>query len=245
MDPGDGAAALLARARALGLRVGRILLTHAHLDHISNVDLVKRTFDVPIYLHAADQPLYDAVVEQGRYFGIAMRPQPPVDDRLIDEMTLDVGALSVRVRERRHSPGGVVFEIRDPEGATLSGDTLFAGSIGRTDRRRRHGAHRLDSARPAGISRRRRRPSGPLRRPPSAPSAEIPSCSNPGGPSLRVAFDLERLARHGRSPGLSARRLIRSSLTNVPFVLQVFHLRRSVVGHREPAGTARPGQPRR
>jgi len=136
VDPGDGAAALLARAHALGLRVGRILLTHAHLDHISNVDLVKRTFAAPIYLHAADQPLYDAIVEQGRYFGIPMRPQPPVDHRLIDGMTLDVGTLSVRVHETPgHSPGGVVFEIRDPGGRVtiLSGDTLFAGSIGRTD----------------------------------------------------------------------------------------------------------------
>jgi glyoxylase-like metal-dependent hydrolase (beta-lactamase superfamily II) len=135
-DPGDGAAALLDRARALGLRVGCILLTHAHLDHISNVDLVKRVFDVPIYLHAADQPLYDAIVEQGRYFGISMRPQPPVDHRLVDGTTLDVGALSVRVHETPgHSPGGVVFEVRDPEGRAtlLSGDTLFAGSIGRTD----------------------------------------------------------------------------------------------------------------
>jgi glyoxylase-like metal-dependent hydrolase (beta-lactamase superfamily II) len=136
VDPGDGAAALLDRARALGLRVGCILLTHAHLDHISNVDLVKRVFDVPIYLHAADQPLYDAIVEQGRYFGISMRPQPPVDHRLVDGTTLDVGALSVRVHETPgHSPGGVVFEVRDPEGRAtlLSGDTLFAGSIGRTD----------------------------------------------------------------------------------------------------------------
>jgi glyoxylase-like metal-dependent hydrolase (beta-lactamase superfamily II) len=136
VDPGDGAAALLDRARALGLRVGCILLTHAHLDHISNVDLVKRVFDVPIYLHAADQPLYDAIVEQGCYFGISMRPQPRVDHRLVDGTTLDVGALSVRVHETPgHSPGGVVFEVRDPEGRAtlLSGDTLFAGSIGRTD----------------------------------------------------------------------------------------------------------------
>jgi glyoxylase-like metal-dependent hydrolase (beta-lactamase superfamily II) len=136
VDPGDGAAALLARARALGLRVGRILLTHAHLDHISNVDLVKGTFDVPIYLHPADQPLYDAIVEQGRYFGTPMRPQPAVDHHLVDGMTIAVGALSVRIHETPgHSPGGVVFEVRDPADRVtiLSGDTLFAGSIGRTD----------------------------------------------------------------------------------------------------------------
>jgi glyoxylase-like metal-dependent hydrolase (beta-lactamase superfamily II) len=136
VDPGDGAPALLARARALNLRVGHILLTHAHLDHISNVVLVKRAFDVPISLHPADQPLYDAIVEQGRYFGMHMRPQPPVDHPLADGMTLAIGNLSVRVRETPgHSPGGVVFEIGEPSGrvSLISGDTLFAGSIGRTD----------------------------------------------------------------------------------------------------------------
>lgn len=136
VDPGDATAALLARARALGLRVGRVLLTHAHLDHISNVDLVRRAFDVSIHLHPADQPLYDAIVEQGRYFGIPMRPQPRVDQPLAHGMTLPVGALSVRVHETPgHSPGGVVFEVRDRDGriTILSGDTLFAGSIGRTD----------------------------------------------------------------------------------------------------------------
>lgn len=136
VDPGEGTAALLARAQALGLHVGRILLTHAHLDHISHVDVVKRAFDVPIALHPADQALYDAIVEQGRYFGIPMRPQPPVDEWLAGGMTVDVGELLVRVHETPgHSPGGVVFEVRDPGGALtiLSGDTLFTGSIGRTD----------------------------------------------------------------------------------------------------------------
>jgi len=150
VDPGAGAGALLDRARALGLRVGRILLTHAHLDHISNVDLVKRMFDAPIYLHAADQPLYDAIVEQGRYFGIPMRPQPPVAHRLVDGTTLDVGALSVRVHETPgHSPGGVVFEVRDPAERVmlLSGDTLFAGSIGRTDLPGGHHPTLIDSIR--------------------------------------------------------------------------------------------------
>ncbi len=136
VDPGDGAAALLARARALGLRVGRILLTHAHLDHISNVDLVKRTFDVPIYLHAADQPLYDAIVEQGRYFGIAdaaaaaggSSPHRRDDARrrsAVCPRARDAGTLTWRRRLRDSRSGGHV--------TILSGDTLFAGSIGRTD----------------------------------------------------------------------------------------------------------------
>jgi glyoxylase-like metal-dependent hydrolase (beta-lactamase superfamily II) len=136
VDPGDGAAALIARARSLDLRVGGILLTHAHLDHISNVDIAKGAYDVPIFLHPADRPLYDAIVEQGRYFGFEMREQPPVDADLRDGLILEVGDLRLRVRETPgHSPGSVVVDVVPPSGESivLSGDTLFAGSIGRTD----------------------------------------------------------------------------------------------------------------
>jgi hydroxyacylglutathione hydrolase len=136
VDPGAATPALLLRTRELGLRVTGILLTHAHLDHISHVDLVKRSHDVPIHLHPADQPLYDAIVEQGRYFGIEMRRQPPVDRALSGGMTIGHGELAIQVHETPgHSPGGVVFAINEPDGrvTVLSGDTLFAGSIGRTD----------------------------------------------------------------------------------------------------------------
>lgn len=136
VDPGEGTGALVARARALGLKVGHILLTHAHLDHISGVARARRAFDVPICLHPADRWLYDSIVEQGRFFGIEMTKQPPVDRDLIGGMTLDVGSLLLRVHETPgHSPGGVVFEVqeRDRPALLLAGDTLFAGSIGRTD----------------------------------------------------------------------------------------------------------------
>src|SRR5206468_12624916 len=113
-----------------------ILLTHAHIDHITGVALAKATFEVPVYLHPADQFLYDSVVEQGRYFGLAVSPQPSIDEPLGTGMTFDVGRLTLRVHETPgHSPGHVVFEVQQSGGATslIVGDTLFAGSIGRTD----------------------------------------------------------------------------------------------------------------
>jgi len=136
IDPGDGTSALIRDAKAAGLSVKAILLTHAHIDHITGVGLAKATFEVPVYLHPADQFLYDAVVEQGRMFGIPVSPQPPIDQPFTSGMTFRVGRLTLRVHETPgHSPGHVVFEVQHPDGAIdlIVGDTLFAGSIGRTD----------------------------------------------------------------------------------------------------------------
>ena len=136
IDPGDGTSALIRDAKAAGVSVKAILLTHAHIDHITGVALAKADFEVSVYLHPADQFLYDAVVEQGRMFGIPVSPQPPIDEQLASGMTFQVGQLTIRVHETPgHSPGHVVFEVQQPGGAIdlIVGDTLFAGSIGRTD----------------------------------------------------------------------------------------------------------------
>jgi hydroxyacylglutathione hydrolase len=137
IDPGDGVEALIARARAEGVTVEAILLTHAHLDHISGVQAARDAFGaVPIWLHPADRFLYDAVVQQGLMFGFAVNPQPAPDAELSAGHELQVGRLRLRVHETPgHSPGGVVFEVADSAGRThlIAGDTLFAGSIGRTD----------------------------------------------------------------------------------------------------------------
>src|SRR5215468_173725 len=78
IDPGEGTSALVRDARAAGVTVRAILLTHAHIDHITGVALARASLEVPVYLHPADQFLYDAVVEQGRYFGLPVSPQPPI-----------------------------------------------------------------------------------------------------------------------------------------------------------------------
>jgi hydroxyacylglutathione hydrolase len=136
IDPGDGSDTLIEAVKTSGVTLDLILLTHAHLDHISGVARVKAAFEVPVRLHPADRFLYDAIVEQGRYFGLDMAPQPPVDAALAGGDRIQVGRLTFRVHETPgHSPGGVVFEVTEPDAAVnlLVGDTLFAGSIGRTD----------------------------------------------------------------------------------------------------------------
>lgn len=135
IDPGDEVDGLLEAIDEHALQVRHILLTHAHLDHITGVAEAKAARGVETWLHRADDPLYRAVVQQGLMFGLRVSAQPPVDRFYEDHQRITVGGLQIAVHPTPgHSPGGVCLEIRDGEGLELFvGDTLFAGSIGRTD----------------------------------------------------------------------------------------------------------------
>jgi hydroxyacylglutathione hydrolase len=133
IDPGESIEELLEIVAREKLTIKHILLTHAHLDHISGVGRAKAVTGAPVILHAADRPLYDAVVQQGMMFGIRVESQPPVDAFYDVAKTIAFGRYEVRVHHTPgHSPGGVCLEINDG-GTLIVGDTLFAGSIGRTD----------------------------------------------------------------------------------------------------------------
>jgi hydroxyacylglutathione hydrolase len=137
IDPGDEVEQLLAAAARQRLSIVNILLTHAHLDHVTGVARAKRALGVPVWLHRDDNFLYEGVVQQGRMFGLTVEPQPPVDRFYEGEGPLPFGRYRVRVLHTPgHCPGGVCLAVsKEGElGATLFvGDTLFAGSIGRTD----------------------------------------------------------------------------------------------------------------
>ena len=79
IDPGDEVASLLAFAERNALVIRHILLTHAHVDHITGVAAAKRVLNVPIHLHKDDLFLYDRAVEMGAMFGLKVEPQPPID----------------------------------------------------------------------------------------------------------------------------------------------------------------------
>ena len=137
IDPGDDVDQLLDAVARHGLSITAILLTHAHLDHVTGVAKARQLLAVPIWLHHDDNFLYEQVVQQGLMFGLKVEPQPPVDHFYQGDGPLRFGRYLVRVRHTPgHCPGGVCLAVsRDgEETATLFvGDTLFAGSIGRTD----------------------------------------------------------------------------------------------------------------
>ncbi len=138
IDPGDEADELLAAVRDLDVDVQAVLLTHAHIDHITGVAAAKEAFDVPVYLHRDDQFLYDVAVQQGAMFGFKVRQPPPVDVYYNDVAEpITFGDYEARVHHTPgHCPGGVCLQIGAAERADTHlfvGDTLFAGSIGRTD----------------------------------------------------------------------------------------------------------------
>lgn len=137
IDPGDEVDLLLDAAGAHRLTIRYILLTHAHLDHVTGVAAARRALNVPVALHRDDNFLYERVVEQGLMFGLRVEPQPPVDLFYEADKPLTFGRLGAwPLHTPGHCPGGVCLAIGTPGEAARTlfvGDTLFAGSIGRTD----------------------------------------------------------------------------------------------------------------
>jgi glyoxylase-like metal-dependent hydrolase (beta-lactamase superfamily II) len=137
IDPGDSVRQLLDFAERESLAIRHILLTHAHIDHITGVGAAKQALGVPIYLHRDDLFLYDRVVEHGRMFGLRVDPQPPVDVFYTPGQVIRFGECEARPHHTPgHCPGGVCLQIGEARTAAKDlfvGDTLFAGSIGRTD----------------------------------------------------------------------------------------------------------------
>ena len=133
IDPGGRVPELVQRAQDEQLRVEQILLTHAHLDHVIGVADAVAATGASIALHPDDRPLYEAVVEQGRMFGLQVDRPPDPDRWLRVGEVVEIGALRAEVLfVPGHSPGHVAFWFA-AEQLVVSGDVLFAGSIGRTD----------------------------------------------------------------------------------------------------------------
>lgn len=138
IDPGDEVDHLLAFIAQQQLQVAHILLTHGHVDHVSGVAEAKRQLGAPIHLHKDDLFLYQNAVRTGMMFGLTVEAPPPVDRYYDGEGPIAFGDYEVRIKHTPgHCPGGVCLAISktgDPGAPHLFvGDTLFAGSIGRTD----------------------------------------------------------------------------------------------------------------
>ncbi len=132
VDPGEEVGLFRARLEHEGWRLAAIWLTHAHVDHVAGVAALRADCaGTPIHLHPADRSLYDHVPKQAAMFGFSAEPAPPPDHDLVEGGSVSVGSAVFRViHAPGHTPGGVCLV---GHGLAFVGDTLFAGSIGRTD----------------------------------------------------------------------------------------------------------------
>ena len=134
VDPGGDLERVQAAIAQAGVTVERIWLTHGHIDHAGGAEALRETLKVPVEgPHRADEFLLNALVEQGRMWGVPdARNVTP--DRWLDEGdSVSVGEVSFDVLHcPGHSPGSVVF-VNPTQNFALVGDVLFQGSIGRSD----------------------------------------------------------------------------------------------------------------
>ncbi len=137
VDGGDGVDDVLRRLKALGLRAKYLVHTHAHFDHIADVGRLRESTRALALLHHDDLPIYHDQARLVKLFGLP--PLPPVvalDGDLVDGECMKIGDVTCEVLHTPgHTPGSVCFAIANGANATrlLTGDTLFAGGIGRWD----------------------------------------------------------------------------------------------------------------
>jgi glyoxylase-like metal-dependent hydrolase (beta-lactamase superfamily II) len=133
VDPGDEDERILAAVRGLDLEVKEIVCTHAHIDHAGAVAPLQRVLGVPFALHPEERSWLERMPSQASVFGLDPREVPRVDRELTAGETIRLGALEAKVLfTPGHSAGGCCLHFAS-EGVVLVGDTLFQGSIGRSD----------------------------------------------------------------------------------------------------------------
>jgi hydroxyacylglutathione hydrolase len=135
VDGGDDVDRIVARLDALGVRATHLLHTHAHIDHIGALGDLRERTGARGLLHPADLPLYATLAQQARWLGCAPPRIVKIDGDLRDGDRIVAGTASLEVLHTPgHTPGSVSFAIRqNAQEMLLTGDTLFAGGVGRWD----------------------------------------------------------------------------------------------------------------
>ncbi|MCF8037562.1 MAG: MBL fold metallo-hydrolase [Desulfobacteraceae bacterium] len=131
IDPGDDADKILMKLAEDSLTVKYIINTHGHFDHVGGNAQLKKATGAELVIHQADAPMLADLGRAAGAFGLSAENSPPPDQTVDDGDVISFGDISLQVLATPgHSPGGISLHT---EGMVFVGDTLFAGSIGRTD----------------------------------------------------------------------------------------------------------------
>ena len=133
VDPGDEVSRIARRLTELGLKLKQILVTHAHIDHVGGALRLKRLSGAPIFFNENDLPLLKMMDSQAGWIGIPTPETAPPDENLADGLIVGLARYPAEViHTPGHTQGSVCLHFA-PLKLLIGGDTLFAGSIGRTD----------------------------------------------------------------------------------------------------------------
>ena len=145
IDPGDDIVRIHGRLTTLGLKLKQILVTHAHIDHVGGAIRLKRLTGAPILLNENDLPLLEMMDEQAGWIGVPTPEVAPPDASLAEGLTVGLDRFPAQVLHTPgHTQGSVCLHFA-PLNMLFAGDTLFAGSVGRTDLPGGNGRQLIDS----------------------------------------------------------------------------------------------------
>ncbi len=133
IDPGDEVERIVSELEKRALKVISIVITHAHIDHVAGAHKLRALTGAPVYMNARDRELLDALDWQARWLGVETPPRTEVDLEARDGTVLQLGKADFQVMETPGHTQGSISLLIPQEKKLIAGDTLFRGSIGRTD----------------------------------------------------------------------------------------------------------------
>jgi hydroxyacylglutathione hydrolase len=133
IDPGDEVSSIIDILRRNGLTARMIVITHAHIDHIGGAQKLRALTGAPVYMHESDKMLSDRLDVQAAWLGMEAPEDPGIDTPAREGDVIRAGGIEAQVLHTPgHTPGSISLYM-PLESKVIAGDTLFEGSIGRTD----------------------------------------------------------------------------------------------------------------
>ncbi|HZS48120.1 MAG TPA: MBL fold metallo-hydrolase [Blastocatellia bacterium] len=134
IDPGDEVERILTILNQHDLKVKYIITTHAHIDHVGGIKPLKDATGAAALMHEGDMFLYNNLQMQANLLGLSAPPTTHIDGMLGEGEKINAGTIEANViHTPGHTPGSLTFDVPGQQRSLFTGDTLFAGSIGRTD----------------------------------------------------------------------------------------------------------------